>query len=145
MNKLFSLINKRKTIFEPLLSRQRLFYRDELPSAVVNLSADQFYMDINRLDKKFKELDEGIFEVSEISKNNINFFEADRYEHPDIAASTLAQIVTFNRISDQYEITEEAILEEYPLSISRSQENSATIIFLNRKLNQIEDFIKGKE
>lgn len=140
----YSENNKRETIFEPLLNRQRLVYRGPAPSSVLNLANDQIYMDINRLYKKLEYLQTLINESSDISRNNLNLATPDYYSNEDLLMTIYSQYVSYDETAQEYVVESSTPYYEDGLEFNKPQLNSAIIFNLSRKLDIIEAKLRGE-
>lgn len=138
----YSENNKRETIFEPLLSRQRFAYKGPVSSAVVNLTADQFLMDINRLDKKTEHLQDMIDISSEMSRNNMNLATPDSYVGDGMLMTIYSQYISWDEDSQDYIVESATPYYNQTLEFNKPQINAAIIAQLNRKLDIIEGALK---
>jgi len=130
--------NKRETIFEPLLNRQRLIYKGPVPSFVLNLANDQILMDIHRLHKKIKDLQSLIDNAGEISGNNLNSATPDYYVNQDLLMTIYSQSVSYDREEEEYNVEASTPYLNDILQFNKPQFNSSTIAHLLRKLDLIE-------
>lgn len=138
----YSENNKRETIFEPLLTRQRFVYKGPVSSAVVNLTNDQFLMDVNRLDKKTEHLESMIEVSSDMSRNNMNLATPDSYVNSDMLMTVYSQYISWDDISQDYVVESATPYYNQVLEFNKPQLNSAIISQLNRKLDIIEGALK---
>ena len=140
----YSENNKRETIFEPLLNRQRLVYKGPVPSSVLNLANDQIYLDINRLHKKLEYLQTLIDESSDISRNDLNLATPDYYLNEDLLMTIYSQYVSYDETAQEYVIESSTPYYEDSLEFNKPQLNSAIISNLSRKLDIIEAKLRGE-
>jgi hypothetical protein len=138
----YSENNKRETIFEPLLSRQRLVYKGPVSSAVINLTSDQFLMDINRLDKKTEYLQDMIELSSEMSRNDMNLATPDSYVGEGMSMTIYSQYISWDEDADNYVVESATPYYDQVLEFNKPQLNAAIISQLNRKLDIIEGALK---
>lgn len=138
----FSDNNKRETIFEPLLSRQRFIYKGPVTSYAMNLFDDQFFMDVNRLYEKIKLLENQIDDSTSISRNDLNLATPDYYLNEEILMTIRSQQVKFDENTQDYIV--ESTIPSYnsSLTFQKPQLNSATISQLRRKLDLIEEAMR---
>jgi hypothetical protein len=140
----YSENNKRETIFEPLLNRQRLVYKGPVPSSVLNLANDQIYLDINRLHKKLEYLQTLIDESSDISRNDLNLATPDYYLNEDLLMTIYSQYVSYDETAQEYVVESSTPYYEDSLEFNKPQLNSAIISNLSRKLDIIEAKLRGE-
>jgi hypothetical protein len=140
----YSENNKRETIFEPLLNRQRLVYKGPVPSSVLNLANDQLYMDINRLNKKLENLQALIDQSSDISRNDLNLATPDYYLNEDLLMTIYSQYVSYDETTQEYVVESSTPYYEDSLEFNKPQLNSAIISNLSRKLDIIEAKLRGE-
>ena len=140
----YSENNKRETIFEPLLNRQRLVYKGPVPSSILNLANDQIYLDINRLHKKLEYLQTLIDESSDISRNDLNLATPDYYLNEDLLMTIYSQYVSYDEIAQEYVVESSTPYYEDSLEFNKPQLNSAIISNLSRKLDIIEAKLRGE-
>lgn len=140
----YSENNKRETIFEPLLNRQRLVYKGPVPSSVLNLANDQIYLDINRLHKKLEYLQNLIDESSDISRNDLNLATPDYYLSEDLLMTIYSQYVSYDDTAQEYVVESSTPYYEDSLEFNKPQLNSAIISNLFRKLDIIEAKLRGE-
>lgn len=140
----YSENNKRETVFEPLLSRQRLNYKGPVPSAILNLVNDQIFMDINRLVKKLEDLQVLIDDSTDISRNDLNLATPDYYLNEDLLMTIYSQYVSYNQTSQEYDIEASTPYYNDSLEFNKPQLNSAIITQLLRKLDLIEAKLRGE-
>lgn len=141
----YSENNKRKIVYEPLLSRQRLIYKGPVASSVINLANDQFLMDVNRLNKKIKDIEILIDQTSEMSRNNMALKDADTYANDDMSMTVYAQHIYWDEDSSDYLIESATPFYEDELEFNKPQLNSALITQMHRKLDLIEDALKNDD
>lgn len=137
----YSEKNKRETIYEPLLSRQRTPYKGPVSSYALNLANDQFLADINRLKAKMSALEILIDQSTEISKNDLNLATPDYYLNEDLEVTIYSQYISHNENSE-YIVESATPYYEDPLMFNKPQLNSALISQLSRKLDIIESALK---
>jgi hypothetical protein len=140
----YSENNKRETIFEPLLNRQRLVYKGPVPSSILNLANDQLYMDINRLNKKLENLQALIDQSSDISRNDLNLATPDYYLNEDLLMTIYSQYVSYDETTQEYVVESSTPYYEDSLEFNKPQLNSAIISNLSRKLDIIEAKLRGE-
>jgi hypothetical protein len=140
----YSENNKRETIFEPLLNRQRLVYKGPVPSSILNLANDQIYLDINRLHKKLEYLQTLIDESSDISRNDLNLATPDYYLNEDLLMTIYSQYVSYDETAQEYVVESSTPYYEDSLEFNKPQLNSAIISNLSRKLDIIEAKLRGE-
>ena len=140
----YSENNKRETIFEPLLGRQRLIYKGPVSSNVLNLVNDQFFMDVNRLDKKTELLQELIDQSSDISRNDMSAATPDYYTNESMLMTVYSQYISYNESIGNYQVELASPSYNVPVNFNKPQHNSAIIALLNKKLDLIEDALKDE-
>lgn len=134
----YSENNKRETIYEPLLGRQRIPYKGPVGSNVLNLVNDQFLADINRLNEKTKILDTLLNQSSEMSKNDLNLATPDYYLNEDLLMTIYSQYISYDESGGQYIVEAATPSYQDELMFNKPQMNSSIINQLNRKLDIIE-------
>jgi hypothetical protein len=139
----YSENNKRENIFEPLLSRQRLVYKGPIPSGVINLFNDQIFVDFKRLNQKADDLDSKIQDIGALSKNDLNLATPDYYLNEDLLMTLYSQQISFDSLAQEYVVTDATPYYNDSLMFNKPQLNSSIISFLNKKLDIIEDGMKG--
>lgn len=140
----YSENNKRETIFEPLLGRQRLVYKGPVSSTILNLVNDQFFMDVNRLDKKTELLQELIDQSSDISRNDMTAATPDYYTSENMLMTVYSQYISYNESIGNYQVELASPSYNVPVRFNKPQHNSAIITLLNKKLDLIEDALKDE-
>jgi|694.fasta_scaffold33209_3 hypothetical protein len=138
----YSENNKRKTIFEPLLNRQRLIYKGPVSSSIINLANDQFLMDVHRLDEKTELLENLISESGQMSRNDMNLATPDSYLNEDMLMTIYSQYIYWDESAEDYVVESATPYYESVLEYNKPQLNSAMISQMRRKLNLIEDALK---
>jgi hypothetical protein len=141
----YSENNKRENTFEPLLSRVRLPYKGPVASSVINLFNDQIRMDLHRLDSKTALLESLISTLSNMSRNDLNLATPDYYLNEDLLMTVYSQEISYNSITEEYEVSMATPYYNESLSFDKAQKNSATISFLNRKLHLIEEALRKEQ
>jgi len=140
----YSENNKRETIFEPLLNRQRLVYKGPVPSAVLNLVNDQIFMDINRLAKKLEDLQVLIDNSTDISRNDLNLATPDYYLNEDLLMTIYSQYVSYDKTAEEYSVEASTPYYNDSLELNKPQLNSSIISHMLRKLDLIEGKLRGE-
>jgi hypothetical protein len=141
----YSENNKRENTFEPLLSRVRLPYKGPVASSIINLFNDQIRMDLHRLDNKTALLESLIATLSDMSRNDLNLATPDYYLNEDLLMTVYSQEISYNSITEEYEVSMATPYYNESLSFDKAQKNSATISFLNRKLHLIEEALRKEQ
>ena len=141
----YSENNKRENTFEPLLSRVRLPYKGPVASSVINLFNDQIRMDLHRLDSKTALLESLISTLSNMSRNDLNLATPDYYLNEDLLMTVYSQEISYNSVTEEYEVSMATPYYNESLSFDKAQKNSATISFLNRKLHLIEEALRKEQ
>lgn len=140
----YSENNKRETVFEPTLGRQRLPYKGPVPSSILNLVNDQFFIDINRLHKKIGELEALITESGDISRNDLNLATPDYYLNEDLLMTIYSQYIHYDKNLEEYTIESSTPYYQEVLEFNKPQLNSAIMSNLFRKLDIIEAKLRGE-
>lgn len=130
--------NKRENIFEPNLQRHRLTYRGPIPSSVLNLSNDQFLLDINKLKSKLDVLSNQIDNISTMLGNNLYAATPDYYLNEDLKMTIYSQNIYYDEDSNEYIVEQSTPYFNESLRFEKFQKNSAHIDWLMRKLSLIE-------
>ena len=138
MGILYSDFNKRENIMEPNLQRHRLVYKGPIPSNVLNLSNDQFLLDINRLKSKIEELNVSIDVISEMTGNDLYAATPDYYLNEDLKMTVYTQSISYDEIAEEYVLEQSTPYNNADLSFQKYQINSAKISWLMNKLDLIE-------
>ncbi len=141
----YSENNKRENTFEPLLSRVRLPYKGPVASSVINLFNDQIRMDLHRLDSKTALLESLISTLSNMSRNDLNLATPDYYLNEDLLMTVYSQEISYNSVTEEYEVSMATPYYNESLSFDKAQKNSSTISFLNRKLHLIEEALRKEQ
>jgi hypothetical protein len=141
----YSENNKRTNTFEPLVSRVRLPYKGPVRSSIFNLFNDQFLMDIHRLNNKTSELETLITTLSDMSRNDLNQATPDYYLNQDLLMTVYSQEISYNLVSQEYEVSMATPYYNDSLSFDKAQKNASTISFLNRKLDLIEEALRKEQ
>jgi hypothetical protein len=141
----YSESNKRVNTFEPLVSRVRLPYKGPVRSNIFNLFNDQFLMDIHRLSNKTSELETLITTLSDMSRNDLNQATPDYYLNEDLLMTVYSQEISYNSVSEEYEVSMATPYYNDPLLFDKAQKNASTISFLNRKLDLIEEALRKEQ
>jgi len=141
----YSESNKRTNTFEPLVSRVRLPYKGPAKSSIFNLFNDQLLMDIHRLNDKTSELEALITTLSDMSRNDLNQATPDYYLNEDLLMTIYSQEISYNSVSQEYEVSMATPYYNDSLSFDKAQKNASTISFLNRKLDLIEEALRKEQ
>jgi hypothetical protein len=141
----YSESNKRTNTFEPLVSRVRLPYKGPVRSSIFNLFTDQLLMDIHRLNDKTSELEALITTLSDMSRNDLNQATPDYYLNEDLLMTIYSQEISYNSVSQEYEVSMATPYYNDSLSFDKAQKNASTISFLNRKLDLIEEALRKEQ
>lgn len=139
----YSESNKRETIYEPLLGRQRLVYKGPVSSSILNLTSDQFFMDINRLDKKTELLLDLIDQSSDMSRNDMNLATPDSYLNDSMLMTIYSQFIEYDEDIENYVIDSATPYYLDYLTFNKPQLNSAMISQMHKKLDIIEDALRN--
>lgn len=138
----YSENNKRETIYEPLLGRQRLPYKGPVASAILNLVNDQILGDINRLNSKLALLQEKIDDSTDISRNDLNLATPDYYLNEDLLMTIYSQHISYDETAEEYLVESATPSYQDTLMFNKPQINSSIISQLYRKLDIIENALK---
>lgn len=138
MGILYSDFNKRENIMEPNLQRHRLVYKGPIPSNILNLSNDQFLLDVNRLKSRINELNAGINAISEMTGNDLYAATPDYYLNEDLKMTVYTQSISYDETSEEYVVEQSTPYNNVDLKFEKYQINSARIDWLMHKLDLIE-------
>lgn len=142
MGILYSDFNKRENIIEPNLQKHRLVYKGPIPSHVLNLANDQFFLDINRLKQRIDQLNSDILKISEITGNDMYAATPDYYLNQDLKMTIYSQVISFDESTESYVNETATPYYNSSLTFQKFQKNSARIDWLVHKLNLIEDALQ---
>jgi len=145
MTKSYSNENKRKTVFEPNLSRQRLPYKGPVPSNVLNLYYDQFIVDYSRLSKHAEELEEMLLDAASDYSNVFDSATPDYYIDNSISAVMYSNYYTYSSSLSQYSLVSATPYYDNKLQFNKQIINSSKLSLINNKLLMLEDLIGKKE
>jgi len=126
----YSENNKRETIYEPLLGRQRLPYKGPVSSSILNLVNDQFFGDINRLNEKLALLQALIDESDEI------------YLNEELLMTIYSQHISYDESSEEYIVESATPSYQESIMFNKPQINSSLISQISTKLDIIENALK---
>jgi hypothetical protein len=138
----YSENNKRETIYEPLLGRQRLPYKGPVSSSILNLVNDQFFGDINRLNEKLALLQALIDESNEISRNDLNLATPDYYLNEELLMTIYSQYISYDESSEEYIVESATPSYQESIMFNKPQINSSLISQISSKLDIIENALK---
>jgi hypothetical protein len=102
-------------------------------------------MDIHRLNNKTSELETLITTLSDMSRNDLNQATPDYYLNEDLLMTIYSQEISYNSVSQEYEVSMATPYYNDFLSFDKAQKNASTISFLNRKLNLIEEALRKEQ
>lgn len=134
--------NKRENILEPNLQKSRLVYKGPIPSSILNLANDQILFDINRLSEKIDYIMNRLSDISEMTGNNMYDKNHDYYLNQDLKMTIYSQTVSYDRVAEEYVITQSTPSYNTDATYDKFQRNSGIIMWLSHKLNIIESAIK---
>lgn len=123
---------------EPNLQRHRLVYKGPIPSSVLNLSNDQFLLDINRLKSRIDELNASIDNISKMTGNDLYAATPDYYLNEDLKMTIYTQSISYDKTEEEYVIEQSTPYENSDIIFQKYQINSAKISWLMNKLDLIE-------
>lgn len=134
----YSDFSKRENIIEPNFQRHRLSYKAPIPSSLLNLSNDQFLLDINRLKSKLELLDNQIETLSTMLGNNLYGATPDYYLNEDLKMTIYSQNIYYDEDDNEYIVEQSTPYFNESLRFEKFQKNSANVDWLMRKLSLIE-------
>ena len=102
-------------------------------------------MDIHRLSDKTSELETLITTLSDMSRNDLNQATPDYYLSEDLLMTVYSQEISYNSVSEEYEVSMATPYYNDPLLFDKAQKNASTISFLNRKLDLIEEALRKEQ
>lgn len=141
MAKMYSKLNRRKTIYQPNLSRNRQPYAAPIPSEFLNLFYDQFVMDVARLRENINDINSKIEEIIELRDESFDAATPGYYLNNDILFTVYTQEIKYNRETEEYELESATPYYESPLSFYKPAILSSKILVLEDKLNFLEKTI----
>ncbi len=144
MAKSYSEFNRRETVFEPNLIRQRLNFMGPIPSEILNLYYDQFVLDYNILNIHAEELLSKINDLNKSYGSNMSSATPDYYTESSIDATVILNSIYFDRQSRNYILSEATPFYQADLTINKVGINSSKLSKLMSKMLMLENLI-GKE
>lgn len=145
MTKSYSEQNKRETIYEPNVSRQRLPFLGPIPSHVLNLLQDQLIVDFSRLDDNANMLNDIIQNVSVDYASDFNLATPNQYIDQDIQATLYFNHINYDRNEEDYVFSSSTPYYEDPLVFNKHGINSSKLALSHHKIKILEDLISKKE
>lgn len=145
MAKSYSEQNKRNTVYEPNLSRQRLPFMGPVPSSVLNLYYDQFIIDCARLNAKVDNLLNEIKSLSSKYSADYSLSTPNMYQEDGLEATIYFNYINFDRDSLDYTFGSSTPYYLDEVSFNTYAINSAKLFLAQDKLRIIEDLIAKKE
>lgn len=145
MTKSYSEQNKRDTIQEPNISRQRLPFLGPIPSQILNLHQDQFRVDCSRLNDKVNFLTDLVYKLSVDYSSDFNLSTPNMYEDSDIDATVYFNYINYDRTLEDYAFLSSTPYYEDPLVFNKYGINAAKLSQIQNKIKILEDLIGKKE
>lgn len=145
MAKSYSEKNKRDTVYEPNLLRQRLPYLGPVPSHVLNLYYDQFVVDCARLNEKAEDLLFQINSLYEKYSSNYNLATPNMFTEEGLDATIYFNYINFDRESLDYTFGSSTPYYLDEVSFNTYAINSSKLSLIEDKIRIIEDLIAKKE
>lgn len=145
MAKSYSEQNKRDTIQEPNLSKQRLPFMGPIPSQILNLHQDQFIVDCSRLNDKVNFLTDLIYQLSIDYSSDFNLATPNVYQDSSIDATLYFNYITYDRDLEDYAFSSSTPYYEDTLVFNKYGINSAKLSQIQGKIKTLEDLIGKKE
>ncbi len=145
MTKSYSEQNKRDTIQEPNLSKQRLPFMGPIPSKILNLHQDQFIVDCSRLNDKINFLTDLIYKLSVDYSNDFELATPNLYEDSDIEATVYFNHITYDRDLEDYAFSSSTPYYQDALIFNKYGINAAKLSQIQSKIKTLEDLIGKKE
>jgi hypothetical protein len=145
MTKSYSEQNKRETIQEPNLSRQRLPFLGPIPSQVLNLHQDQFIVDCSRLNDNINFLTDLIYQLSVNYSSDFNLATPNLYQDSEIDATVYFNYINYDRDLEDYTFSSSTPYYQDELIFNKYGINAAKISQMQSKIKNLEDLIGKKE
>jgi hypothetical protein len=145
MAKSYSEQNKRETIHEPNLSRQRLPFLGPIPSSVMNLHQDQFIVDCSRLERNAENIDNLVYNLSVNYSSDFNLATPNQYIDEEIEATLYFNYINYDREAENYTFSSSTPYYEDLLIFNKHGINSSKLALSQHKIKILEDLIGKKE
>jgi hypothetical protein len=145
MTKSYSEENKRETIHEPNLSRQRLPFLGPIPSQILNLYQDQFIVDSSRLSDRADRLTDMVYSLSVDYSSDFNLDTPNQYRDQTIDATLYFNYINYDRELEDYTFSSSTPYYESSLIFNKYGINAASLALSQHKIKILEDLIGKKE